>query len=279
MIGLIFHMCQIIMVMIYINFVYINDRFDIYVNEPSNMAHPQSIFAWCLLICLLYPTGYEAVRMHKEGLKTYFTNMGNYAQLLYVMASMLMTICHVYTLPQRFMSKLIMIFVIALSITRTFKQMRIMEVFAHIVEMLFQVSYDLKVFIFFYLIIIVLFSMLISVLGIGNKNIEPKFMEAFGAKENDLSERGDLPNSEYMHISLVIGHMIDIIKVSVGDFGIIGKSMYTRDIETNYLFWVSWFVIALIACIIFLNFIIAEASASYEKVSSCIEETILKAKA
>lgn len=50
-----------------------------------------------------------------------------------------------------------------------------MEVFAHIVEMLFQVTNDLKVFIFFYLIIIVLFSMLISVLGIGNPNIEPEF--------------------------------------------------------------------------------------------------------
>jgi hypothetical protein len=73
--------------------------------------------------------------------------------------------------------------------------------------------------------------------------------------------------------------MIDIIKLSVGDFGVIGKSMYTSDAETNWLFWFSWFVIALIACIIFLNFIIAEASASYEKVSNNIEETIKKAKA
>lgn len=73
--------------------------------------------------------------------------------------------------------------------------------------------------------------------------------------------------------------MIDIIKMSVGDFGIIDKSMYTVDIETNYLFWITWFIIALIACIIFLNFIIAEASASYEKVSGCIEETIANAKA
>ena len=54
--------------------------------------------------------------------------------------------------------------------------MRIIEAFAHIVEMLFQVSSDLKIFILFYLIIIVLFSMLISVLGIGNPIIEPEFV-------------------------------------------------------------------------------------------------------
>lgn len=138
-------------------------------------------------------------------------------------------------------------------------------------------------FIFFYGIIIVLFSMLISVLGIGNPNIEESFRTAFPAQKEgtkeELASRGGTPNSEYRHITLVVGHMIDIIKVSVGDFGIISKSMYTVDIQTNYLFWICWFVIALIACIIFLNFIIAEASASYEKVSSQIEETILRAKA
>lgn len=212
----------------------------------------------------------------------YLRNFANYPQLLYVMASILMTITHVIMMPQDFICKLIMILVIALMIARTFKQMRIIEVFAHIVEMLFQVSKDLQVFIFFYFIIIILFSMLISVLGIGNPAIEKDFRLAFPqpkTEKEELEGRGDVPNSEYKHIGLVVGHMIDIIKMSVGDFGIISKSMYTVDTETNYLFWLSWFVIALIACIIFLNFIIAEASASYEKVSSCIDETILKAKA
>lgn len=81
-----------------------------------------------------------------------------------------------------------MIFVIGLSIFRTFKQMRIMEVFAHIVEMLFQVGSDLKVFIFFYMIIIVLFSMLISVLGIGNPDVEPKLKEQIDAAIQEAKE-------------------------------------------------------------------------------------------
>lgn len=139
MIGLIFHTCQIIMLIIYINFVYINDFFNIYkkTDEPKSLSHPQSLFAISLLICLLWPIFYEAVRMQKEGICNYFKNLSNYAQLLYVMASVAMTICHILTPPQLFISKLVMILVIALSIARTFKQMRIIEVFAHIVEMLF----------------------------------------------------------------------------------------------------------------------------------------------
>jgi hypothetical protein len=190
MIGLCFHMCQMVVLMIYINNVYIVDAFDIYKpgGEPSSLSHPQSMFAFSLLICLIYPFFYEGIRMTRETLVGYFSNPSNYAQLFYVMCSILMTVFHILTLPQNFGSKLIMILVIWLSIARTFKQMRIMEVFAHIVEMLFQVTSDLKVFIFFYMIIIVLFSMLISVLGIGNPAVEPLFKEELYYTDEETGE-------------------------------------------------------------------------------------------
>lgn len=53
--------------------------------------------------------------------------------------------------------------------------------------------------------------------------------------------------------------------------------MYTTSSE-NILFWIVWFIIVLIGSIIFLNFIIAEASASYEKVAGRVEEFISKEK-
>lgn len=65
--------------MVYINGVYISDMFDIYGDNPPNyITHPQSLLAFGLLICLIWPTGYEFVRMHKEGLKEYFMNLDNY---------------------------------------------------------------------------------------------------------------------------------------------------------------------------------------------------------
>ena len=102
MIGLIFHTCQMGILMFYINAVYITDSFNIYENPPSAMDHPQSLWAFSLLICLIWPLGYEAVRMHKDGLCTYFQNIDNYTQLFYVMCSVLMTVMHVLTLPQNF---------------------------------------------------------------------------------------------------------------------------------------------------------------------------------
>ena len=41
----------------------------------------------------------------------------------------------------------------------------------------------------------------------------------------------------------------------------------------------AWALVVIIGSIIFLNFIIAEASASYEKVNECLEEFVEKEKA
>jgi len=61
--------------------------------------------------------------------------------------------------------------------------------------------------------------------------------------------------------------------MSIGDNDF-SASIY-MDEKINTVFWVIWFIIAFTLCIIFLNFIIAEASASYEKVSSSIEQILL----
>jgi len=44
--------------------------------------------------------------------------------------------------------------------------------------------------------------------------------------------------------------------------------------ELNYIYWLVWFLSIVITCIIFLNFIIAEASASYTKVKDNLDEMV-----
>jgi hypothetical protein len=39
----------------------------------------------------------------------------------------------------------------------------------------------------------------------------------------------------------------------------------------NILYWITWLVLVILTCIIFLNFIIAEVSSSYDSVKSKIE--------
>ena len=46
----------------------------------------------------------------------------------------------------------------------------------------------------------------------------------------------------------------------------------------NYVFWFIWLAMVVISCIIFLNFIIAEASASYSKVTETLVSVIEKNK-
>ena len=96
-----------------------------------------------------------------------------------------MTVCHIIFNPFHVISKIIMLVVIQLSITRTFRQMRILKPFAHIVEMLAAVVSDLKVFNFFYLLISIMFSMLISVMGLGNNLVPGKFKELYGKDPKD----------------------------------------------------------------------------------------------
>ena len=59
-------------------------------------------------------------------------------------------------------------------------------------------------------------------------------------------------------------NFLRVIRISLGDFDFEGN-IYLDEFET-WVFWAIWIAIVLITCIIFLNFIIAEASASYEKV-------------
>ena len=75
---------------------------------------------------------------------------------------------------------------------------------------------------------------------------------------------------------MFVGNFIDTMKMSMGDFGVIERTQI--DLPHKTIFWLSWGVIVLIMSIIFLNFIIAEASASYERVNELLVMVIQKDK-
>ena len=71
----------------------------------------------------------------------------------------------------------------------------------------------------------------------------------------------------------VIGNLIDTFRISLGDYSSVSSAVYLSD-NDNYLFWIIWFIIVFIGCIIFLNFVIAEACHSYEVVVENLEQYI-----
>jgi len=106
-------------------------------------------------------------------------------------------------------------------------------------------------------------SLIFGVIGLNNFSRDPSVLEGLTS----------IPGSEYSHIGLFLGNMLTIIRISVGDFDFSGSSFL--DHKLNIIYWMVWVIIIFIMCIIFLNFIIAEASASYERISGNIENFLL----
>ena len=268
------HVAQIGILVFYIDFIYINNELCSTDKVTSLMVCKDNPYAIILLGGIFYPFMYELVQCFKVGVCAYITSFKNWGDMLYIFGSIAMSVAHLVLDPFRLVSKVIMIAVIMLSIVRTFKFMRIFSSFSPIVTMLQQVVIDLQQFMLFYTILLLLFSVLWGALGLGNdkKNINPQFSDAF------LGETSGYPGVEYKEIGLFVGNVFDVLRTTLGDYNCINTSLFLESGET-YLFWFMWMIVVIIGCIIFLNFIIAEASASYSKVSEKIEEYIQKEKA
>ena len=162
--------------------------------------------------------------------------------------------------------------VVILAIRRTFSYLRIFKSLSPIVTMLQNVIWDLRVFLTFYVILTLLFSLMYGVLGLGNAKIPGGFRDAF--YDFETSElKSDAPGIEYDKIGLFFGNFIQTIRLSMGDFAAIDAAN-TLSKNENYVFWIVWFVTVVVTCIIFLNFIVAEASASYSTVSEQLQDFI-----
>jgi len=81
------------------------------------------------------------------------------------------------------------------------------------------------------------------------------------------------PGIEYIKIGLFFGNIFQVVRISMGDFAVIAAADYLPEAE-NYLFWVIWLITVVLTCIIFLNFIVAEASASYTEVAEQLDNYI-----
>jgi len=258
----------------YVNFVYLQASLKVGDDGRIEGGNP---YALILLGGIVYPFCYESTRMVKTGVWDYLTNPANYFDILYIFGSILMSLLHITVDPFQILSKVVMIFVILQSIVRTFKCMRIIELYSPIVTMLQAVFYDLRIFLLFYGILVGKFSLLFSILGcaIPNYEINPVYTLA---KAQALAEDGDYYGQEYMDMHLLMARLIDTLKVSLGDLGLIGTSM-DLGLEDNILFFICLMLVIVVTFIIFLNFIIAEASASYETVAGDLPSYIMKQKA
>ena len=76
---------------------------------------------------------------------------------------------------------------------------------------------------------------------------------------------------------MFLGYIISTLRTSLGDFDF--EASNYLDKGENYIYFLIWFLVILMTCIIFLNFIIAEASESYASVKNNLSAMINKEKA
>lgn len=152
-----------------------------------------------LLVGVLYPFLYELVQCNQIGFKDYVTDLGNYVDLVYILGSIAMTFVHIALTPYHFISKLIMAVIVTLAIRRTFNFLRIFSALSPIVTMLTNVIWQLRIFMTFYTILTLLFSLMYGVLGLGNVKLKGKFRDNFNtAKPGEPPKMDDgAPGSEY----------------------------------------------------------------------------------
>lgn len=165
--------------------------------------------------------------------------------------------------PHHILNKILMCVIVVFVIQKTFFYLRMFTVLTPIVVMLQNVLWDLRIFLTFYVILIFLSAHMFMIIGLGNSYDDESGRTELSEDhiDQDAGMRA-VKDTEYSHIGLHLGTVIWTIRISIGDFASIDTSA-TLSGENNWLFWMIWLFVMGATCIVFLNFIVAEASASY----------------
>jgi len=173
------------------------------------------------------------------------------------------------------LNRILMCIIVLFLIQKTFFYLRMFTTLTPIVVMLQNVLWDLRLFLTFYVILVALSAHMFMIIGLGND------YDAKGAEtESDNTAHAGagmkaVEGTEYSHIGLHLGTVFSTVRVSIGDFSAIDTSASLSGAD-NWLFWIIWTFVMGATCIVFLNFIVAEASASYAVVMEEIEENTWK---
>uniref|UniRef100_A0A7S3ILI3 Ion transport domain-containing protein n=1 Tax=Strombidium inclinatum TaxID=197538 RepID=A0A7S3ILI3_9SPIT len=283
-IGAFIHTIYVIVLILYINLQYLEtpvtyvpaagcttkniETEDCSISRSTDPADPY--YLWIIFVCLFYPLAYDGTQAFKQG-ASYLEDPWNYVDIMHISLGYV----NIYTQglgPLLLSSKIIMIIVVLVCLIKTFFFMRIVMSFSYIVTMIQNVIIDLRVFLLFFAILILKFSMIFDVIS-----------------PNDAAE--------YKHVGKYSANLLTTLRLSLGDFdfGVLEDDDYdyTKDDQGNItsvtkvplnkrqhiLFWITWVLMVIFSSLIFLNFIIAEVSNSYANVKVNIDALIYKERA
>lgn len=148
-----------------------------------------------MAVGIFYPAIYDWTQMYKSGIGEYLSDKWNYVDMLYIWSSIANIIFQNLAGPLTLVSKVLMMIILFLGLIKTFFFLRIIEILSPIVTMLTNVIYDLRIFLFFYGLLIYLFSLMVGILGVGNIEIPGGFRDAYWEAWDKDGE--EYPGAEY----------------------------------------------------------------------------------
>jgi len=198
------------------------------------------------------------------------TEPSNWFDIVFVYGSVAMAVVHYTNGPQHIASKILIVLILLSAFRQTLKLLRIISAFSTLVAMLTSVFWKLKIFMTFFFLILVFFAEMFGVLGIGNIKRPGNYRLVFYDKEKKQNISDDAPNVDQRQINLLLGNIIHMFRISMGDFAIIDCAKYLENGSDIIVFWFLWFIMVLVLAVVFLNFVVAEASDTYNTVVESI---------
>jgi Ion transport protein len=212
---------------------------EIYIHE-AGLSNP---YVTCTLvaklICLVilsYFAKYE-IKSALADFGDYISEYWNFIDFMVIVMQLVSTVCFVSGVDFDVMRMIYCLMAIMVFIKVCFF-LRIYDGFSFLVSMMQGVFLDLKYFIAFYMFVLILFTMLFSILDI-------KLGDAYGPIG-------------------MFGYFFMSFRTSTGDFEV--DDYAEKESAIVYITWIIWLIAVLILNIVFMNFIIAVISESYEKI-------------
>ena len=151
-------------------------------------------------------------------------------------------------------SQIVLVTCLLTCLMKLFFFLRIYQTLTYIVTMIIQVVNDLQAFFVYFMSFIFIGSLVFDLLG-GN------------------------PSHEYREIGPFSGNVMYTLRLSLGNFDFSTLEDPNKKDWEQRMFWITWYSYVIFGTLIFLNFIIAEVSNSYEIVRENINQLIYKERA
>lgn len=179
------------------------------------------VYWYGLLLSTVYPFMYNIVKLWRQGPRNFFSETINIAFSVFTILSIVNFFLQ-YSLGKFHPGcRALMCILVVMDMLFIFWFLRIFSSLTKIVVLLAQVFKDLGRFFMFIVLMLVFFSQVPSIIGMGNVRIPGPFQDNF--KEyvhlsDETCPSEFMPGYMYTNIGLFVGNFFDMARLALGDF-------------------------------------------------------------